>query len=152
MKMKNYFNNSPVFQLINLGRNLEKFVNNSLQKYSLSYFQSLMLISIYIEDRSNILINEITKTFPLTKGAVSQNISILESKELIKRAVSVDKRSSYLILTEKGATLAKELIALLENHEQRFDTDFAESQLDRVKTLNVELTQPVVATPTAPLN
>ena len=121
MKIEDYFKKSPVFQLILCGRKVESFVNDGLEKMGLSYFQALILVTIHVENRDDILMRELVQLFPLSKGAISQIISALEGHQLVLRKNSQDRRSSFIRITPQGIDFAFKVRALLEECEQHFD-------------------------------
>jgi DNA-binding MarR family transcriptional regulator len=121
MEISNYFSRSPVFQLIRAGRDLERLVNAAIKDCGVSYFQALLLVALHVESAKKLTLMELLKVFPLTKGALSQSVSLLETAKLIEREPARDRRRSWIHVTPKGAQLALKLIALLEKQEQRFD-------------------------------
>lgn len=128
MKIKSYLENSPVFRIIDTASKLETQVNEDLSSLGLSYFQALILISIFVEE-DVVYSKDLLAYFPLTKGSVSQTISILESKKFIRRAAGENKRLVKLITTEKGSKLALQLISVLETNEQMVERKFSPDQL-----------------------
>ena len=60
-----------------------------------------------IDDQPGITVGELATYWNRTKGAISQNIKVLEAKELIYRVVDdKDARVVHLYTTEKGSKLA----------------------------------------------
>lgn len=135
MKIESYFEKSPVFQIIYHGRKAETFVNKSLEAMGLSYFQALILVALHVEDNKDVLVGDLVKIFPLTKGAISQAISVLEEKKMLKRETSQDRRSSFVQITKRGGEIALKAQSLLEKHEQRFDTLVDSKTLTKLKQL-----------------
>ena len=121
MKFKNYIEKSSVFQMIHRGREVEKEINDGLDGFGISYFQSLLLVAIHVEADKTFTVKEFAELFPLSKGAISQHISTLESKSLIKRVFSGDRRSSNIGITASGKKLADKIMGLLENFENQFE-------------------------------
>lgn len=138
MKVENYFNNSPVFSIINLAKTTQNSLNMELKELNLSYYQALILVSLFVEQRSNIIVKELVDTFPLTKGAISQNISTLEELKLVKRVSSNDKRSTILKITSAGSKKAQKVMGIFERKERAFEKIMSEqtkSELEDLKLL-----------------
>ncbi|OIQ17509.1 MAG: hypothetical protein BM556_11945 [Bacteriovorax sp. MedPE-SWde] len=133
MKIENYFNNSPVFSLIDLGRMTQNYINSDLKTLGLSYSQALILVSLFVENRDNIIVKELVEVFPFTKGAISQNLSILEEKKYIKRHSSNDRRNTLLKVTSTGKKLAQEIMSLLESREQSFEKLLDQNLMNHLK-------------------
>ena len=133
MKIENYFNNSPVFSLIDLGRMTQNYINSDLKTLGLSYSQALILVSLFVENRDNIIVKELVEVFPFTKGAISQNLSILEEKKYIKRHSSNDRRNTLLKVTSAGKKLAQEIMSLLESREQSFEKLLDQNLINHLK-------------------
>ena len=133
MKIENYFNNSPVFSLIDLGRMTQNYINSDLKTLGLSYSQALILVSLFVENRDNIIVKELVEVFPFTKGAISQNLSILEEKKYIKRHSSNDRRNTLLKVTSAGKKLAQEIMSLLESREQSFEKLLDQNLMNHLK-------------------
>ena len=135
MKIENYFNNSPVFSLIDLGRMTQNYINSDLKTLGLSYSQALILVSLFVENRDNIIVKELVEVFPFTKGAISQNLSILEEKKYIKRHSSNDRRNTLLKVTSAGKKLAQEIMSLLESREQSFEKLLDQKLMNHLKSV-----------------
>ncbi len=133
MKIENYIKNSPVFSLIDLGRMTQNYINNDLKTLGLSYSQALILVSLFVENRDNIIVKELVEVFPFTKGAISQNLSILEEKKYIKRHSSNDRRNTLLKVTSAGKKLAQEIMSLLESREQSFEKLLDQNLMNHLK-------------------
>lgn len=135
MKIESYFKKSPVFQLIDFGRRMEDLVNEELSSLELSYFQALILVSIHVEGRTEIQFRELAQIFPISKGAISQNISLLEERGFLKRITHSDRRSSNLRITEKGVKVAFKALSVLERYEQRLDEHLSGEFLKNLESI-----------------
>ena len=135
MKIESYFAKSIVFRIMNLGALLEKSINAELLKHDLSYFQALILISIFAEGQSEIHLKDLAAYFPISKGGLSQALSSLENKKLISRKSSNDRRSSVLVLTSEGKALAPKLIGAIESIEQRLEDQCSIQLIDQLENL-----------------
>lgn len=122
MKISNYFTKSPVFNLITQGRELERTINHKLQILELSYFQALLLVALYTQEDEQMSMSKLMEVFPISKGAMSQALAIVESKQLIKRTNAPDRRVSWIMLTSRGVELAGQALNLIERFEKEFES------------------------------
>lgn len=90
----------------NLTKNIVNFFENNLyEKYDVSCSELSLLKVIYQSEQENKKINvtELSANLKMTKSAVSQLISKLEKKSLIKRKINIfDKKINYITLTEQA--------------------------------------------------
>lgn len=137
MKVENYFNNSPVFSVIDLAKMTQNSLNIELKEQGLSYYQALILVSLYVEQRSNVIVKELVETFPLTKGAISQNISTLEEQKFVKRISSSDRRSTILRITSSGSNMAQKVMGIFERKERAFEKVISEQTKEELEKLKL---------------
>ena len=121
MKIASYLEKSPVHLAIENGRLLEKLIGLKLHDFNLSYYQSLILVALNIEGEQNRHLKNLTSIFPMSKGALSQAVSVLEGFKLVSKKDSSDKRSNTLVVTDCGKEIALKVMTLLEDYEQIFD-------------------------------
>jgi DNA-binding MarR family transcriptional regulator len=83
--------------------------NKNAQKfhaYNLTTQQDTILF--FVKDNPRITANEIAKKFAISKSAVSQVLSKLESQKFIKREANPNNhREFFIVLAEKGLTYQK---------------------------------------------
>jgi len=139
MKVANYFDKSPVFSIIELAKNTQNSLNLELKEINLSYYQALILVSLHVEQRNNIIIKELAETFPLTKGAISQNISTLEELGLLKRITSNDRRSTILRITSSGQKLSQRIMGIFERKERSFEKILSDKTMQELEELKLSL-------------
>jgi len=121
MKIENYLEKSPVFSILELARLTQNKLKQELGEYDLSYYQALILVALHVEQNPTTQVKELVDSFPITKGAISQNISILESQKLVKRVSTNDKRMTLVKISSKGIGLAQELMGVFERSERSFE-------------------------------
>lgn len=85
-----------------------------------------------IDDQPGITANELAKYWNRTKGAISQNVNLLEKKGLIYRVKNKDNaRLIHLYTTEKGAHLAL-------MHKIYDNNDIMETQAALLRSCTIE--------------
>lgn len=90
------------------------------KKFKLSPIQIKFLLFLLYQPIQKKTVSFIAQNFTLTKATVSDAIRSLENKNLIyRRKESTDKRISFLLLTQKGKSIAKSL--------SKFGTEIRES-------------------------
>ncbi|USB31652.1 helix-turn-helix domain-containing protein [Paenibacillus sp. YPG26] len=100
-----------------------------LDQYNLTVQQENMLLFVMRNQRTTV--NEIAAHFSITKGAVSQVLSHLESREFIRRESNPsDRRESFILLGREGENYAH----LIEEA----DKAFVEKYFSQVKKEDLE--------------
>lgn len=85
-----------------------------------------------IDDNPGITVNELSKMWNRTKGAVSQNVAKLESKGLItRRRNEEDARLVHIFTTEEGSKLSTA-------HKMFDNIDIMQTQRDLLQTCTIE--------------
>ena len=121
MKVETYIEKSSTYEQIIVGRNLERELNKELSTLKLNYFQSLLLVALYMEEGLELTTKNLSNLFPLTKGGLSQALSVLESNRMIKRKTLDDKRKSALLVTTIGKEIALKVISIIEVFERKIE-------------------------------
>lgn len=81
----------------------------------------------------------IAELLGVSKPMVAAHISVLEEKEYIyKESSGADKRSFYVIPTEKAKALARDAEEKLNEHLKRIETELGEDKFDLLIELLVE--------------
>ena len=92
--------------------------------------QSLVLITILLEGKSETTPSQLCQALNLSKAGVSHIISNLESKGLLKRAVKEeDARSLKLQLTTPGIRKANKLVKILDIFEKDLEENLGVQRL-----------------------
>lgn len=110
-----------------------------LDEYNLTVQQENMLLFIMRNQRTTV--NEIAANFSITKSAVSQVLSHLESRGFIRRESNPnDRRESFILLGPEGKTYA-ELIeetdeAFVKKYFSQVEMEELEQMLRTMKKIN----------------
>lgn len=119
MKIKKYLKDSPIFSIFDLHQSLLQTSTPLLKKEGLSFMQSLVLITILLEGKSETTPSHLSQALNFSKAGLSHILSNLESKGLLKRTVKEeDARSLSLHLTQTGIRKANKLIKILDLFEK----------------------------------
>ena len=130
MKIKKYLKDSPIFSILDLHQSLLQTSNPLLKKEGLSFMQSLVLITILLEGKSETTPGQLCKALNVSKAGISHIISNLESKGLLKRTVKEeDARSLMLHLTQPGIRKANKLVKILDLFEKGLEEDLGIQRL-----------------------
>ncbi|RLA61468.1 MAG: hypothetical protein DRQ88_07965 [Epsilonproteobacteria bacterium] len=119
MKIKKYLKESPIFSIFDIHQVLLQTSTPLLKKEGLSFMQSLVLITILLEGKSEIIPSHLCQALNFSKAGLSHILSNLESKGLLKRTVKEeDARSLKLHLTQPGISKANKLVKILDLFEK----------------------------------
>jgi len=110
-----------------------------LAKHDVAIPEWRILISLYNKDASNIV--ELAEFIEVDKGAVSRVLDKMELNGLVERQQGKDRRSSVVVLTEKGEALTPKLGQLAELNEEEFFSCLSESEKKQLKEIFKKLLQ-----------
>src|SRR6266481_8218883 len=103
MRIEAFLRQSPVFQASRITRRMEGLLNAILREEGLTFFEALMLASIFFEKKGGIKPSDLAETFQTTRSNVSHCISSLEAKGLVERRIDPDDaRAVQLVLRQQG--------------------------------------------------
>jgi len=130
VKIKKYLKDSPIISIFDLHQSLLQTSTPLLKKEGLSFMQSLVLITILLEGKSDITPSHLCQALTFSKAGLSHILSHLESKGLLKRTVKEDDaRSLILHLTQSGIRKANKLVKILDIFEKEIEEDLGAQRL-----------------------
>ena len=122
MRIESFLKQSPIFQINRSARRLDGLLNRILREEEVTFFEALMLASIFFEKKRGIKPSELAETFHTTRGNVSHCISSLEAKGLVRRRVDPeDARAFQLMLQPAGRKRAARVVGILDQMQSRFE-------------------------------
>ncbi len=118
MKITKYLKDSPVFALYEAATALTSSLNSHLKKEEISFIQGLVLVAILLDEKNQITPGEISKGLGISKTSLSQILSNLEGRGLLKRIIREDDaRSLSLNLSNLGHRKANKIVKFLDSFE-----------------------------------
>ncbi len=104
-----------------------------LKSEGVSLHPSEIHLLLFLHSRPDANAKEIGERFSITKGAVSQTLSRLESKGVLTKGRNPESQNELtLVLTGKGTRVMADVLQLKERAERRFDALLAElTEADR---------------------
>lgn len=128
MKIKNYLNSSPLVAINYAYEKTIPKINKHLKKNNLNLLQSLVLISLFFDEQTDIKPSQLAEVFQTSRGNISHIISNLEYKGLVKRVLdSNDARSYKIIIKQEGKKKAISLIKLFDQIQNHFEAELSAS-------------------------
>jgi DNA-binding MarR family transcriptional regulator len=137
MRIESFLKQSPVFQISLTARRLDALLARILRQEEVTFFEALVLAAIFFEKKHGVKPSELAATFQTTRGNMSQCISSLEAKGLVRRRMDPnDARALQLTLLPTGkkrATRVVGILHLMQGHfEQIVGTKGLESMAARI--------------------
>ncbi len=109
-----------VAALERISQALHRGLWNAAWAERLSSTQAQFLIYLFFHGQERVSINQLAERFVLRHSTVSDAVTALESKGLVKRASRKDdRRTTELILTSRGKRTAQELARWVESVRQQ---------------------------------
>ena len=139
MEIDQYLRQSPIYLFNEIHQILFRDLKTLLKEKGVNFLQALIVITVFLERRKRkdlrkkISPGHIFKSLKVSKGGMSQNLSFLEEKGLLKRVLDQnDARSFSLELTQKGESSALELMQIFELKEKNIEKKMGKVQLDEL--------------------
>jgi DNA-binding MarR family transcriptional regulator len=121
---------SPLFAVTRAARRLDSHVARILGSGELTFFEGLVLVSIFFEEPQAIKPSRLAETFSTTRGNVSHCISGLEAKGLVRRRIDPeDARGFHVILKPQGRTMAMQVIRTFDQLQKEFEREIGVADL-----------------------
>lgn len=134
MKIETFLDQYPPYFLVTTIHELLKKTNSDLMRFSLTFIQSMVLVSFYFEEDKKTTPQKLTKSFGMTKSNLSHVLADLEEKKLILRKINLeDKRKFDLTLTKKGEEISLKLISYFDKSQRHFENQLGEKELGKMK-------------------
>ena len=131
MRIESFLRQSPVFQASRIARRMEASLNLILREEGLTFFEALILVSIFFERKGGIKPSDLADTFQTTRGNVSHCISSLEAKGLVRRRIDPeDARAFQLVLQAAGRKRAVRVAGILDRMQGRFESTIGIARLE----------------------
>lgn len=122
MKIDQYLNSSPIFLLHGMRVQIERAMLPIFQGEGVNFSEALILITLLFDSKGGINPSQLVNSLNMSKAAVSQSLSKLESLGLIKRSLdNRDARKYGLELTTKGKKKANVLVKFFESVENKIE-------------------------------
>jgi DNA-binding MarR family transcriptional regulator len=122
MRIESFLKQSPVFQIGRSARSLDAMLTRILRAEEVTFFEALALAAIFFEKKRGVKPSELAKTFQTTRGNVSQCISSLEAKGLVRRRIDPDDaRAFQLTLQPAGRKRAARVVGILHLMQGQFE-------------------------------
>lgn len=146
MRIDSFLRQSPIFEASRISRKLDIQLSQILRLEELSFFESLVLVSIFFEDAreksSAVKPSQLAETFSTSRGNISHCISSLEAKGLLQRRIDPeDARGFNLSLKPSGKKRAMRVIGILDQMQRVFEEKIGTAELkqtfDRLRAVEV---------------
>ncbi|WP_265459625.1 MarR family winged helix-turn-helix transcriptional regulator [Enterococcus sp. HY326] len=109
--------NDLVQQIAILERDISKKINELLNPLGLNSNNYFYIIKL--DDNPNISQKDFTPLVKLNQSSVTRSINSLVEQGLVKKDISIDKRSQLLSLTEEGKSIAAEVKGKIDQLNQQ---------------------------------
>ncbi len=122
MRIESFLRQSPVFQIGVTARHLDAMLTRILRQEELTFFEALVLTAIFFEKKRGVKPSELAVTFRTSRASVSQCISSLEAKGLVRRRIDPeDARAFQLTLQPAGRKRAARVAGILDRMQNQFE-------------------------------
>ncbi|MDF2943188.1 MAG: transcriptional regulator, MarR family [Herbinix sp.] len=94
------------------------------------------ILDILYENNGKLTMKEISEGIHRSKSTVTQLVDkLLKANYVTKEADSVDKRYSYIVLTDKGLSIKNDFREISENVINEFYKDFTDEEIELLSLL-----------------
>ena len=133
--MKNSIEKQTIHRLMRVNRLHRSLVEKTMGEAGLHRSQHLMLI--YLKNCAEAPSQkEIAANFDVTPAAVAMALNKLEEKEYIERFhIGDDKRTNYVRISEKGASVLEQTRAMCEEADKAMFKDIDESEMEKLSQM-----------------
>jgi DNA-binding MarR family transcriptional regulator len=130
VRIEAFLSQSPLFAVSRAARRLDRQVARILSSAELTFFEGLVLVSIFFEEPQAIKPSRLAETFATTRGNVSHCISGLEAKGLVRRRIDPeDARGFHVVLKPQGRTMAMQVIRAFDQLQKKFEKNIGTTEL-----------------------
>lgn len=123
----------PARGVLDVGKNVGRYIERSMSRNGLTSIQSRILGHIFMQQKQGkmVLQREIEDYFRIRRSSVTSVLQHLEQKGYITReSVPGDGRLKQLVLTESGEKLQKCSLNVLNQVEKTYRNLFTEDELE----------------------
>lgn len=122
MRIESFLRQSPIFQVSRAARRMDAMLNQILRDEGVSFFEALVLASIFFEKKGGIKPSELAETFQMSRGNVSHCITSLEAKALVRRRTDPqDARGCRLMLLPAGRKRAARVVGIMDRMQGQIE-------------------------------
>ncbi len=130
MRIQTFLEQSPLFEVGRAARKFDSNLARILRAGDVTFFEAVVLISIFFEEPNAAKPSQIAETFSTTRGNVSHCISSLEAKGLLRRRIDPDDaRGVQLLLKPQGRRCAMQAIRTLDQMQRQFEKKIGPTEL-----------------------
>lgn len=130
MRIEAFLLHSPLFAVSRAARQLDSHIARILGSGDLTFFEALLLVSIFFEEPEAVKPSRLAETFGTARGNVSHCVSALEAKGLVRRRIDPeDARGFHVVLKPQGRSRAMRAIRTLDRLQKRFEHEIGMSHL-----------------------
>jgi|SRR5579883_709305 DNA-binding MarR family transcriptional regulator len=130
MRIETFLEQSPLFEIYRVSRKLDAHLRQILGPNEVTFFEALLLVSILFEEPHAVKPSHLAQTFSTGRGNISNCISSLEARGLLKRRIDPeDGRSIQLLLKPQGRKYAMQAIRILDQMQKQFEKHIGTPQL-----------------------
>lgn len=130
VRIEAFLSQSPLFAVSRAARRLDRQLARILGSADLTFFEGLVLVSIFFEEPHAIKPSRLAETFLTTRGNISHCISGLEAKGLVRRRIDPeDARGFHVILKPHGRAMAMQVIRAFDQLQKKFEKNIGITEL-----------------------
>jgi DNA-binding MarR family transcriptional regulator len=130
MRIEAFLEQSPLFGIHRASRNLDSQTHRILGQSGITFIEALVLVSILFEEPHAVNPSHLAEAFSTGRGNISNCISSLEARGLLKRRIDPeDGRSIQLLLKPSGRKCAMQAVRTLDQMQKQFEKKIGVAQL-----------------------
>ena len=130
MRIEAFLEESPLFEIYRASRKLDAALLRILGPNEITFFEALVLVSVLFEEPRAVKPSRLAETFSTGRGNISNCISSLEARGLLKRRIDPeDGRSIQLVLKPLGRKCAMQAIRVFDQMQKQFEKKIGMGQL-----------------------
>src|SRR5579883_1929249 len=130
MRIETFLEQSPLFEIYRVSRKLDAHLRQILGPNEVTFFEALLLVSILFEEPHAVKPSHLAQTFSTGRGNISNCISSLEARGLLKRRIDPeDGRSIQLLLKPQGRKCAMQAVRTFDQMQKQFEKKIGMAQL-----------------------
>jgi DNA-binding MarR family transcriptional regulator len=130
MRIETFLEQSPLFEIYRVSRKLDAQLRQILGPNEITFFEALLLVSILFEEPHAVKPSHLAETFSTGRGNISNCISSLEARGLLKRRIDPDDgRSIQLLLKPLGRKYAMQAVRIFDQMQKQFEKKIGATQL-----------------------
>jgi DNA-binding MarR family transcriptional regulator len=130
MRIEAFLELSPLFEIYRASRKLDAELLRILGPSETTFFEALVLVAILFEEPRAAKPSHLAETFSTGRGNISNCLSSLEARGLLKRRIDPeDGRSIQLILKPQGRRCAMQAVRTFDQMQKQFEKKIGMAQL-----------------------